>query len=109
MITIRLSRVGKTKKPIYKVVVQDKQRDPWGKTNEFIGHYDPHTKKFEIKKERLEYWLKQGAELSATLNNILVHQKLISGKIRKASRTKKKSAAPAAAAPKAAPATEEKK
>jgi small subunit ribosomal protein S16 len=91
MVVIRLSRIGKTKKPTYKIVVQDKRRDPWGKVNDFIGQYDPHTKKFDIKKDRLDHWLKQGAELSATLNNLLIRQEIIKGKVKKASRNKKKS------------------
>ena len=64
MLSIRLSRVGKKKQPIYRVVVQDKQRDPWGKSVEIIGHYNPRANPKEIvfKEERVKYWLSVGAQ-----------------------------------------------
>ena len=60
MLTIRMSRVGKTKHPSYRILVQEKGRDPWGTHLEIVGHVDPMVKpkkvSFEadrILKERL--------------------------------------------------------
>ncbi len=86
MLSIRLSRVGKKKYAAYKIIVQEKARDPWGKVLEFLGTYNPHTKELVIKKERVEYWLSCGAQMSATINNLFIKKEIIKGKKRKATR-----------------------
>lgn len=53
MLMIRLSRTGKKKKPTYRIVIQDKIKDPWGRSLEILGNYNPHTKKLEVKKKEL--------------------------------------------------------
>ena len=83
---IRLSRVGKKKKAEYRLAVQDKQTDPWGKTLELVGHYNPHTKQLTAKAERIKHWLGQGAKMSATINNLLVEHKIIEGQKVKAAK-----------------------
>jgi small subunit ribosomal protein S16 len=119
MLSIRLSRVGKKKQPIYRVVVQDKQRDPWGKSVEIIGHYNPRAnpKEIVLKEERVKHWLSVGAQPSATVHNLLVNAKLIEGsKVRATTKDvkppkpteEKKEEAPAAAEKDEAPAPEEK-
>ncbi|MCK4744465.1 30S ribosomal protein S16 [Candidatus Parcubacteria bacterium] len=82
MLSIRLTRVGKKKQPIYRVVVLDKRKDPWGKSLEILGNYNPRTKPstINLKIERIKYWLSVGAQPSATVYNILIDQKIIDGK-----------------------------
>jgi len=80
MLTIRLSRVGKKKQPTYRILVQDKSRDPWGKALEILGNYNPHTKELIINKERLEYWRSVGSQMSASINNLLIRKEIIHGK-----------------------------
>ena len=80
MLMIRLSRVGKKKQPTYRILVQDKSRDPWGKALEILGNYNPHTKELVINKERLEYWRGVGSQMSASINNLLIRKEIIHGK-----------------------------
>ena len=80
MLTIRLSRIGKKKKPMYRLIISEKARDPYGKALEILGSYNPFTKDIVLKKERILYWIKNGAGLSATVNNLLVENKVISNK-----------------------------
>lgn len=80
MLTIRLSRVGKPKQPTYRLVVVPKTSDPWGRSLEILGHYNPRTKAATLKVERIKYWLSKGAAASATVYNLLVNQKIIEGK-----------------------------
>jgi len=89
MLMIRLSRVGKKKKAEYRLVIQDKKRDPWGKVLEILGTYNPHTKELEIKKDRIEYWRSVGAQMSVTVNNLLIEKKIIEGKKIKATKINK--------------------
>lgn len=92
MLMIRLSRVGKKKYPTYRIVIQEKSRDPWGKALEILGNYNPHTKDFACKEDRIKYWLSVGAQMSATINNLLIKKGVIQGKKRKAAKLNKKKA-----------------
>lgn len=73
MLTIRLSRVGRTNLPHFKVVVQEKTRTPKSNYLEILGHYDPQetTNKISVKKERVEHYLKNGAQPSDTVARLL--------------------------------------
>ncbi len=82
MLTIRLSRVGKKKQPIYRFVIMDKQKDPWGKSLEILGTRNPRTKETILNVDRVKYWLSVGAEASESVWNILVDQKIVEGKKR---------------------------
>lgn len=79
MLVIRLTRVGKKKQPSFRVVVQDKLRDPWGKAKDIIGQYNPRTKPKTIKidEARVKFWMDKGAKPSPTVHNLLVDAKII--------------------------------
>jgi small subunit ribosomal protein S16 len=85
MLTIRLTRIGKTKQPQYRFIVSEKARDPWGKALEYLGHYNPRTNPVALKldAERIKYWISKGAQCSETVWNILVDQKIVTGEKRK--------------------------
>ena len=90
MLTIRLSRIGKKKKPMYRLVISEKARDPYGRALEILGSYNPFTKELEAKAERIKYWISKGAGMSPTVNNLLLEKKIIEGEKVKASTAKKK-------------------
>jgi small subunit ribosomal protein S16 len=81
MLTIRLSRVGKRKQPIYRLIVSEKGRDPWGKALEILGNYNPRTEPATVtfKNDRVSYWIKMGAQVSDTVWNLLVDRKVVEG------------------------------
>jgi len=61
-VRIRLSRVGKTKVPFYRIVAVDGRRKRDGSFLENLGSYDAlKSKLVTFNKERLEYWIGQGA------------------------------------------------
>jgi len=97
MLTIRLSRIGKKKKPMYRLIISEKTKDPYGRALEILGTYDPFTKKVDVREDRIKHWLNQGAGMSATVNNLLVNNKIIEGKKQKSyyPKKKKKEEAPA--------------
>jgi len=104
MLTIRLTRKGKKNQPFFRVVVIDKRRSSkGGRVTEDLGYKNPLTKKVSINKERALYWIKNGAQPSATVHNLFVSEKIIDAKKIHVARVKKVEA-PAAAAPAAAPA-----
>ncbi|MGM0623957.1 MAG: 30S ribosomal protein S16 [Campylobacterota bacterium] len=72
MTTIRLTRMGRKKKPFYRVVVTDSRKRRDGAWIESIGTYNPDKaqRAVEIDQERLNYWLSVGAKMSDTVKRI---------------------------------------
>jgi len=72
-VRIRLARHGTTKKPFYRIVVADQESPRDGKFLEVVGTYDPRhkTKRLELKRERIEHWIKKGAQPSQTVGELL--------------------------------------
>ena len=91
MLKLRLARVGKKKKPVYRLVVSEHTKDMYGNHLEILGQYNPHTKEAVLKNDRIEHWLKVGAQPSETVENLLVKEGLIkNGKKAKAVSISKK-------------------
>lgn len=67
----------------FRVVVADKARAVSGKFLEVLGSVDPHMKKVQLNKERVEHWLSVGAQPSDTAYNLLVSEGIIKGEKRK--------------------------
>jgi len=82
MLVIRFSRVGKKNRAQFRIVAQERTMAPSGKHVEILGSYDPHFKKGVFKKERIEHWVKNGAQISDSVYNVLVSQGIIKGKKR---------------------------
>lgn len=81
MLTIRYLRVGKKNQPSFKIVVTDKRKPPrGGRFVEILGFYNPLTKKKNVKKDRVLYWISKGAQPSVSIHNLLVSEKIIEGK-----------------------------
>lgn len=83
MLTIRLSRTGKKKQPSYRLIVSEKTKDPWGRYLELLGNFNPRSKELNLKKERIEYWISKGAQMSNTVHNLLLKEGMATGKKKK--------------------------
>src|SRR3989344_7705659 len=90
MLVIRLQRVGKKKQASFRVVLQEKTWKPQGKAQELLGFYNPETKEKSFQAERIKHWISKGAEVSPTVHNLLVDEKVIEGPKIKAWQPKKK-------------------
>ncbi|HVR70136.1 MAG TPA: 30S ribosomal protein S16 [Vicinamibacteria bacterium] len=73
MLSIRLRRVGTTKKPHYRVVVADSRAWRDGRFVEVLGHYDPRQEPAVVKidSERAQFWIGKGARPSDTVRSLL--------------------------------------
>jgi small subunit ribosomal protein S16 len=73
MVKIRLARVGAKKHPFYRVVAIDERRPRDGRALEFLGTYDPgpDPEKIDLRTERIEAWLAQGAQLTPTVRSLV--------------------------------------
>jgi small subunit ribosomal protein S16 len=77
VLMIRLARMGKKKRPFYRVVVTEKTRPRNGRFVEIVGTYDPLKKPaaIEVDRDRVQYWLSKGAQPSDTVRSLLRNPK----------------------------------
>jgi len=73
MVAIRLRRAGSKKRPFFRVVVTDSRAARDSSFVEILGHYNPRTKPavVQVDKERVEYWLKKGAQPSDSVRTLI--------------------------------------
>lgn len=73
MIKLRLIRFGARKKPSYRIVAIDSRRSRQSRTLDTLGYYNPRTEplEFKIDLEKVENWLKKGAQPSETVNSLI--------------------------------------
>lgn len=78
-VALKLYRQGKKGYPSYRVVAVNKHYKADGKYIEEIGFYDPIANPviFTLKKERFDYWMKVGAQVSEGLHKLLKHNKFV--------------------------------
>ncbi|HEY7523260.1 MAG TPA: 30S ribosomal protein S16 [Candidatus Limnocylindrales bacterium] len=72
-VRIRLTRVGATKQPSYRLVVADSRRARDSRSIETIGHYNPRSEPVELSvdAEKAKAWLEKGARPSDTVARLL--------------------------------------
>ena len=114
MLAIRLARIGAKKQAAYRVVVMEKSRPRNGRSVEIVGHYNPRNTPtlIELKQDRVEYWLGQGAQPTDRVSRLLKVYKERPAEIAaekpvgKGAKTSKKAAAKAEVAAQEKPAAE---
>ena len=72
-VRIRLTRIGATKRPAYRVVAIDSRRARDGRPLEVLGHYDPLTEPatVQLDEPRIREWMSKGAQPSETVVKLL--------------------------------------
>lgn len=72
MLAIRMQRNGRAHLPVYRIVVQESQRHPLsGRVVAEVGNYDPSSKRVVLDKEKVEFYLKNGAQPSSRVARVL--------------------------------------
>ena len=72
-VSIRLKRMGRKRKPFYRVVVADSRTPRQGVVVDDLGYYDPMTEpvQIQIDEEKALTWLKEGAIPTDTTRSLL--------------------------------------
>ncbi len=72
-VRLRLTRVGSSNNPIWRVVVADQRAPRDGRFIEVVGHYNPQTNPSTIKldEERIRHWLSKGAQPTDQVRKLL--------------------------------------
>ncbi|HBB65686.1 MAG TPA: 30S ribosomal protein S16 [Candidatus Vogelbacteria bacterium] len=84
MLKIRLQRVGRKNDPSFRIVVAEHTtaaKKP-GSFLEVLGNYDPRRDTRTINAARVKHWMERGAQVSGTVHNLLITEKIISGEKR---------------------------
>ena len=70
---IRLTRVGATKRPAYRVIAIDKRRSRDGRALEILGFYDPLTEPatVQLETDKINAWIGKGAQPSDTVVKLM--------------------------------------
>lgn len=73
MVKLRLTRKGRKKRPVYRLVAIEDSRQRDGEVIEFLGFYDPNSTPFTftLKEDRVKHWLSVGAQPSQTVHRLL--------------------------------------
>lgn len=77
MLAIRLQRLGRKALPIYRLAVQEAQRHPSsGRVVSYVGTFNPHTKAVTLDKEKVTFYLKNGAQPTPRVVRLLSAEKI---------------------------------
>lgn len=78
-VRIRLMRMGRRKRPFFRVVVADSRSPRDGKFLETLGYYNPLKEPYEFKvdPEKVKKWLERGAEPTETVRALLKREGLL--------------------------------
>ncbi len=112
MVRIRMKRLGRRRRPFYRINAVDARTKRDGKVLEQLGWYDPlaaEGKQIHLEAERIKEWLKRGAQPSETVEAMLAKANIIDAAAWKAKHEaklerKRKNQPPAAPAAAEAPA-----
>lgn len=78
---MRLQRTGRKNDASFRVVVTDSRRGPKsGKHVDLLGSYNPKMNNVQIDGEKAKAWIAKGVQVSDTVHNLLVGQKIIEGR-----------------------------
>lgn len=81
MLKIRLQRIGRKNDPAFRVIVTESARGAKsGNHIELLGSHNPRQHTTNLKPERIKYWISKGAQVSGTVHNLLVNEKVVEGK-----------------------------
>jgi small subunit ribosomal protein S16 len=72
-VRIRLTRLGRKKKPYYRIIVADSESKRDGKFLDIVGTYDPlqDPALIKIDDEKLQEWLGKGALPTTTVKSLM--------------------------------------
>ncbi|MEK7574366.1 MAG: 30S ribosomal protein S16 [Patescibacteria group bacterium] len=71
MLAIKLKRIGKKGQASFRVIVAEKRSKVDGRFVEDMGWFNPHNDKFKLDIERINYWIKNGAQPTPSIKNLL--------------------------------------
>ncbi len=70
MVKLRLKRMGRKRRPFYRIVVMTDNQPRSGQALEELGTYDPVHARFDVNEEAAITWLNNGAQMTDTVHDL---------------------------------------
>lgn len=77
MLKLRLKRIGRKRSPSYRLVIMENTARRNGRPVDEVGYYDPLSKKYDLKIEKIQRWLNCGAQPTETVVSLLKKANLL--------------------------------
>ena len=77
MLKLRLTRLGRKKQPVYRLVIMEHTTSREGRPIEQIGYYNPLTKEYNFHVKKIQKWLGYGVKPTETVYQLLKKAKII--------------------------------
>lgn len=77
MVKLRLKRTGRKGRPFYRIVAIHSTLPRGGRSLSQVGTYDPVHSRVEVDEEAAVNWLKQGAQMTKTVQDLLKSQGIL--------------------------------
>lgn len=77
MLKLRLKRIGRKQAPSYRLVIMENRTRRDGRPIEEVGYYNSVSKKYSLKSEKIQKWLKEGVKPTKTVLNLLKKAELV--------------------------------
>ena len=71
MLKLRLTRIGRKRQPVYRLVVMQNTTRRDGRQIQLLGYYNPITKQYNFNSDKIKYWLEQGVQPTETVKSLL--------------------------------------
>lgn len=78
MLKLRLQRIGRKKRPFYRLVVMTNRTRRDGCPVDYVGYYDPILKRSNFQTDKIVKWLNVGAQPTLSVKSLLKKSKIIS-------------------------------
>ena len=78
-VKIRLTRMGTSKRPFFRVVAADQARARDGRFIEILGHYNPKNfpESVVLKEDRIKEWISKGAQPTDAVKKLMSSKGLL--------------------------------
>jgi small subunit ribosomal protein S16 len=77
MLKLRLTRIGRKKQPVYRLVIMEHTTRRDGRPIEQLGFYNPLTKESSFQVEKIQKWLSYGVKPTETVYQLLKKAKIV--------------------------------
>jgi len=71
MLKLRLTRIGRKRQPVYRLVIMQNTARRDGRPIDTLGYYNPITKESKFQMEKINWWLEKGVIPTNTVKNLL--------------------------------------
>ena len=77
MLKLRLTRIGRKKQPVYRLVIMEHATRRDGRPIELVGYYNPLTKESKFHVEKIQKWLSYGVQPTETVYQLLKKARIV--------------------------------